>query len=137
MTPLLVRAAGFWLLFLAAALVLATFRELLLRRFLEDFTAHQVETVLLCVAIASVVAPFTRSHVEGKRDALAIGFLWFVLTFTFETLLGLLAGHSWSFIFADFDLAHGRLWPLVLLTLLVAPSFFVRGGSGAKRDGFR
>jgi hypothetical protein len=40
----------------------------------------------------------------------------------FETVMGRWVSHlSWDAVFADYDLARGRLWPLVLLATLVSP----------------
>jgi hypothetical protein len=40
----------------------------------------------------------------------------------FEFLFGhYLGGATWESLLADYDLRQGRLWPLVLVTVLVAP----------------
>jgi hypothetical protein len=34
--------------------------------------------------------------------------------------------HSWEELLANYDIAHGNLWPLVLLWVLIAPYLFYR-----------
>jgi hypothetical protein len=56
---------------------------------------------------------------------LGVGLFWLVLTVTFEFLFGrYVAGASWEALLADYDVLRGRLWPLVLLTTLLAPSLW-------------
>jgi hypothetical protein len=35
-------------------------------------------------------------------------------------------GHPWSELLANYDIVHGRLWPVVLLWIAVAPYVFFR-----------
>ena len=39
----------------------------------------------------------------------------------FEFLFGRVAGASWESLLANYDLSEGRLWPLVLVSVLLAP----------------
>lgn len=60
-------------------------------------------------------------------EALAIGLLWVVLTLLFEFgVFRFALGLPWERLLADYDLAEGRLWPLVLVTELVVPYVVVR-----------
>jgi hypothetical protein len=44
------------------------------------------------------------------------------LTLAFEFSFGrYVSGLSWRTLLADYDLSQGRLWPLLLLTTLLAP----------------
>ena len=43
-------------------------------------------------------------------------------TIAFEFLFGHYAmGHSWDFLWADYNVFQGRLWPLVLMVTLFGP----------------
>ncbi len=57
----------------------------------------------------------------GPRQALAAGTLWLALALVFETGLALALGRSWAAIAADYNLLHGRLLPLVWLSVWLAP----------------
>ena len=53
--------------------------------------------------------------------------MWLALTFVFELALGrFVSGLSWSELFAEYNLAAGRLWALVPIWVAVAPYFFFR-----------
>jgi hypothetical protein len=58
----------------------------------------------------------------GLREAFLVGVLWVVLTVAFEFIAGhYLFGNPWPKLLADYDILHGRLWLLVLVTNLLAP----------------
>jgi hypothetical protein len=49
---------------------------------------------------------------------------WVALTVAIEFLAGhYLFGHSWQKLFADCDLAQGRIWVLVLVAYFSAPQW--------------
>ena len=51
-----------------------------------------------------------------------IGAGWVVLTLAFEFLAGhYLFANSWERLLADYNVAQGRIWILVLITTLLAP----------------
>lgn len=49
------------------------------------------------------------------------GGTWLALTVFFEFALGRLRGSSWATLCQAYKCADGNLWPLVLLTMLIAP----------------
>ena len=61
------------------------------------------------------------------RHLIVIGALWLVLTLAFEFALGrFVSGLSWPEMLAEYNLASGRLWALVPLTVAAAPLVFYR-----------
>jgi len=76
---------------------------------------------------------------RGRLIALGIG--WAAATVLFEFGFGhWVAGHPWSRLVADYDLLAGRIWVLVLLTLLIGPGRGPRAGEppperAASREG--
>lgn len=57
-----------------------------------------------------------------RSDTVRIGFLWLVLTVTFEFTFGsLVMGSSLATLVADYNIFAGRTWPFFLLGLLLAP----------------
>jgi hypothetical protein len=93
---------------------------------LAELTAHQVSTatalLLLGVYMRTVIR---RWPPRGVGEALAIGFLWLGLTLAFEFLFGhFVAGHTWTRLLADYDLAAGRAWVLIPLWVGLAPWVF-------------
>jgi hypothetical protein len=113
---------------LAAAIANGLFREAVLVPLLHERAAHAVSTILLCTLIAAVawravpwIAPRTKS------DAWRLGVTWGVLTVGFEFLGGhYLFGTPWMQLLDDWNVMRGRLWPLVLVATVLAPSVVVR-----------
>ena len=64
--------------------------------------------------------PWVRPLTRG--DAWTVGVLWLVLTLAFEFLAGHYLFHNpWERLFADYNVAQGRIWILVLITTVLAP----------------
>ena len=128
-TTLYARAFGLWLVFLVMAVAAGAAREFVLGPAVGDLTARQINSVFLCLAYLPIMRIFiVRRGLKANRQLLALGAFWCGLTFLFETSLGLASGASPRTVFQDYDLSGGRLWPLVLLTLLLGPWLMRRVG---------
>lgn len=124
-----VRALLVWCGLACAAILDAGVREAWLAPVLGDRGARQLSTLILCAAIL-LLARGTIGWIrpDRLRETLLIGGSWLVLTLAFEFLAGhFLFGASWSDLFADYDLAQGRIWFLVLLTTTLAPLLTASG----------
>jgi hypothetical protein len=89
----------------------------------------RVVTSLTGVAIVFVIARvFLWAAPEATpRELLAVGTTWLVLTAAADSLFEHLVAHvSWTELAGDYNVLHGRLWVLVLLGMVVAPSFWSR-----------
>jgi hypothetical protein len=63
--------------------------------------------------------------------AITVGAVWTLMTLAFEFTFGRwVAKHPWQRLLRDDNLAAGRLWSLVLLSIFLAPLFF----PGFERD---
>jgi hypothetical protein len=115
--------AAAWAGFAALATINGVSRGLYLDR-VGEARAHQLSTVTVLAALV----PYTRivEHqwpVPTARAAAGIGAGWVGLTVGFEFGFGhYLARQSWSTLRSDYDLRRGRLWPVVLLAVAVAPA---------------
>lgn len=120
---MMTRALLTWVALLCTAVVNGAAREGWLAPRLGAPAAHIISTLLLSVAILVAswlaiewVAPATLG------GAVAVGTLWLALTLAFEFGAGhYLFGTPWNVLFADYDVASGRIWPLVLMTTFAAP----------------
>ena len=103
-------------------------REAWLLPRLGEHAARQLSTLLLLALFAVYIGSVTRIWPLGSGGrAIAVGALWLVLTVVFEFALGrFVSGLLWSELFAEYDLAAGRLWALVPLWVGVAPYVFFR-----------
>lgn len=123
MNPLLLKATGLWLLLLVCAIVNGAARDALLAPRVGERLAHQISSVFLSALILLLTFAATPSlgahhHVQQWL----IGGYWLLLTVAFEFVFGRhVLGHPWNRLLLDYDLLHGRLWPLVLATLAASP----------------
>lgn len=118
------RAAAVWVLLLAVAVAAGGLRVALLEPRLGEPRAHVVGTLVVVAVFAALIwrAVGWLSPPRDRSALAAVGIGWTVATVVFEFGFGrYVAGHSWERLLAEYDVFAGRLWPLVLLTLLVVP----------------
>ena len=101
------------------------FRVLVLQPRLGEAGARQASCLMGITIILLLTAFFVRTLVRPTSAALVgIVLLWLALTVAFEIVFGHYVSRlSWETLIADYDIREGRLWPLVLLTTLLAPWF--------------
>ncbi len=115
-------AALAWLVLLVIMFANGVVRVGLLQPRLGEDSARRVASLL---GVGLVIA-FSYVYVRlggprAPRELLLVGVLWLALTLAFEFGFGRASGRSWRELLADYDLLHGRLWPLVLLATLLSP----------------
>ena len=117
-----------WFPMVAIAIANGALRESWYGQHLSELTAHQISTltaVVLFGAYIWFVVQFWSP--TSKAQAIAVGLLWLVMTIAFEFLFGhFVAGHTWERLLHDYNLLAGRVWPLVLVWVAVAPYLFFR-----------
>ncbi|MBX7259130.1 MAG: hypothetical protein K1Y02_22400 [Candidatus Hydrogenedentes bacterium] len=113
---------GFWFLMLIVAILSGGLRtKLLLPRF-GDLRAHQIGTVFVCMIFTALIAWFVRATGLTPQQAVIVGPVWAAMTVAFETVMvRFWMKRPWADVFADYNLLKGRVWPLVLLTLMALP----------------
>jgi hypothetical protein len=91
---------------------------------LGDRQAHQVSSITAVAAeLGYARAIHRRWPLAEARQAAEVGFLWMLMTVAFEFLFGHYVGRqSWTELAEDWDLVHGRLWPLVVASIGLAPT---------------
>jgi hypothetical protein len=99
-------------------------REVVYKDRVGELTANQISAATL---IALLVFYFwlleRRWPLPTLRTALAIGAIWAVLTVLFEFGFGYCVDRkSWSELFANYNLADGNLWTLVLVWIAFGPA---------------
>ena len=120
---MMVRALLAWCMLMLAAILNGTFRVAILTPRLGERTGHVVSSAILCALILLLswlvigwIAPTT------GRDAVQVGVFWLALTLAFEFGFGhFVARKPWRELLADYNIADGRIWILVLVTTLFAP----------------
>ena len=126
---MILRAVVIWVLLVLLAIANGAVRDALVSPRLGEQAGHVISTGTLCAVILVVAWASVRwVGPIGIGGCLRIGVLWSLLTLGFEFAAGhYLFGTSWASLLADYNLAEGRVWPLVIVTTLVAPLLAARG----------
>lgn len=112
-----------WLGFAVLAVACGALRVKLVQPLVGEGVAHVLGTLAVCALFLWLIVRFTAwLDVRDTARLLALGAFWTVLTIAFEFGFGhWVAGHSWERLLADYNVAAGRIWVLVLLTMLLGP----------------
>ena len=99
-------------------------REATYGRRVDESAAHLISGATAVAAFAAYFAALQRRRpIATPAEARAIGGMWLALTVAFEFGFGrAVAKQSWDELLADYDLAHGRIWPLVLAWIAAGPA---------------
>jgi hypothetical protein len=128
--PILRRAVLTWLLLLVAMVAAGAFRVAVVAPWLSPFGTEIAGALLGIAVILALTRPFIRSLERPRLATLAgIGALWLGLTVAFEFgFFHYVGGKSWESLLAQYDVAGGHLWPLVLAAVALAPCAWARRG---------
>lgn len=120
------KAFAVWLLLLVLAVLNGAARTFFIEPRIGGQAGHVAGTLILCALIFLVAgATIGWMGIGSPKEAFAVGLAWLLLTVAFEFLAGrYLFRTSWDVLLADYDLAGGRIWILVLLSNLAAPAFW-------------
>ena len=120
---LALRALLIWLELLALAVANGAAREAFLIPRFGSAAAHAISTIVLSVLIVvagSLALPWIAPATAA--EAWRIGILWVLLTLGFEFLAGhFIFGKPWKLLLADYNVAAGRIWVVVLIVTLLTP----------------
>lgn len=114
-----------WLPMLVIAIGNGALRELLIKKYVNDHTAHQISTVTLLLLFALYIFMIIKKFPPASSSqALLIGFTWLLLTLVFEFGFGLAGGNPFQSLLGEYNLFKGKLWILVPLWVTIAPWLF-------------
>jgi hypothetical protein len=123
-SKLVILTIGTWFLFMILAIINAGIRNGVFKSKFGDLVAHQISTIIFILLILFVTYfVFRFSNIElSNTESIFIGLIWLISTIIFEFIAGHYAfGNSWDKLFADYNIIKGRIWSLVLITILFAP----------------
>ncbi len=115
---------GAWFLFMVLAIINAGIRNEVYKPVVGDLAAHQISSIVFMAVILVVTYVILRfSNLElSDFEAFFMGAIWLFSTIGFEFIAGhYVFGNPWEKLLADYNLFEGRIWGLVLLTILLAP----------------
>ncbi len=131
MINILFRATGIWCVIVFAAVFNGLFREKVLVALVGTNLALPLSGLLLSILVllvSYILIPFLDAF--EKKTFFTIGFLWVMLTLSFEFLFGYyVVEKTWHEIMEVFNFYRGNLFLLVLVVIAIAPwaSAKVRG----------
>jgi hypothetical protein len=97
-------------------------REATYARRTSEQAAHNISAVTGIGAFAAYFYALQRRWPIDDREALGVGGLWSAATVVFEFGFGRhVAKKPWPELLADYDLRHGRTWPLVVAWIGAGP----------------
>ena len=118
------RAVGVWFVFLLIAFGVGAVREGVMRPRMGEPKAHVLGTLIAVSLMMLVIYAFIR-RVHGScsmTDLILIGVLWLIMTVAFEFgFFHFVMGRSWEALLTDYNVRRGRIWVLVLATVLLGP----------------
>lgn len=115
---------GLWFVFMVIAIINAIIRNSLYKPVIGDLAAHQISSITFIVAILVVTyLGMSLTNIQlTDLESVYTGAIWLISTILFEFIAGhYVFGNPWKKLSADYNLLQGRIWSLVLLTILVAP----------------
>jgi hypothetical protein len=117
-----------WFPMVAIAIANGALRESWYGQNLSELAAHQLSTLTAVILFGVYIWFVVRFWPPiSATQAIAVGLLWLLMTIAFEFLFGhFVAGHTWERLLHDYNLLAGRVWPLVLVWVAVAPYLFFR-----------
>lgn len=117
-----------WLMMLVVAVINGGLRDFTYGRHLSALAANQLSCLSGLILLGMVIYLYQRRWpFASARQAWSAGLFWMALTMAFEFLFfHYVAGEPWAVLLANYDLSEGRLWPLILLWVAVAPYVFYR-----------
>ncbi len=120
---LLVKALLAWLSILLLAIANGALREAVLIPFLGRSSGLILSGAMLSFAVALVAYALVRFQPGiTVSQGLFVGLLWVCLTLAFEFGFGRYVQHKpWAELLEAYTFKDGNIWPVVLLTTLLAP----------------
>ncbi|MBE0615446.1 MAG: hypothetical protein IH604_17395 [Burkholderiales bacterium] len=117
-----------WFAMLLVSVANGAIRDVWYGKYMDELAAHQLSTLSSVLLLAIVIRGFTWLFPPvSARQAFSIGLLWMSLTVAFEFLFFHFAGgHSWQALLGNYNVLQGRVWPVVLLWIAIAPYVFFR-----------
>lgn len=125
-----------WALMAIVMVANGAFRLLVLAPQMGEPAAHIVSVVLGISLILVITLPFMSAvQAPTTRERIRIAAWWLGLTVAFEFLFGhFVLGASWVDLVGYYNVARGQLWPVVLITIAIAPFLWARRRGWMPRD---
>ena len=118
-----VRGILMWFVLMALMFINGAFRELVTSSFVGARTAEIAHVTTGCIIILFATCGFCRrERAVCASRLLVLGMIWALMTIAFETVLIVgVRGDPLQDVIGAYDITRGELWPIVVVTVLLAP----------------
>jgi hypothetical protein len=118
-----------WFSMMVLAIVNGIVRDLVYRKWIGEFRAHQLSTLTLLLLFAGDFwMLFTVWPLASYSQAWTVGTGWLAMTLAFEFGFGhWVSGQSWRQLWRAYRLHEGQLWLLIPLWVWIGPAVFFWG----------
>jgi hypothetical protein len=122
------KAALTWAIMAGLMIMNGAMRELLVAPRTGAYAGHVISVVTGAAIIIGLTYLFIRRLPALNRDdAWKISGLWLLLTVAFELVFfRVVESVPWTTLLADYNILRGRLWLVILLTVVLAPVLWQR-----------
>lgn len=122
------RFIGIWLVLAMVMSLNGVIREAVLVRVLGRTLSDIVSAALGMTAIVAVTWRLLRAVHLSPAGAMEVGAVWAAMAAAFDLVVGhYVDGKTWTELLNNYAIWRGRLWPVVLGLVLVAPLVWCRG----------
>lgn len=122
MSVVALKALAIWFAILILAVLNGALREAVLTPTFGTAVGLISSGLILSTAILAVAWWFLPwLGVRQPAGLVATGLGWLALTLVFEFSFGFWQGKSWQTLFEAYSFRGGNIWPVVLLTIALAP----------------
>ena len=114
-----------WFVLMLVGVLNGALRTFTYQKYLPEIRAHQFSSFSGIFVIGFMVYLAHRNWpIQSGSQAIIIGTIWLVMTLVFELGFGrYIMKHPWKRLLHDYRIDKGRLWVLVLIWILLAPTF--------------
>lgn len=116
-----------WIPMIFIAVLNGTARDFVYNKYVSEIAARQISTISLIILFGIYFAMILKIYpLESGAQAIFVGVIWLFLTLAFEFSLGRFGGHSWEYLFEEYNLLKGKIWILVPIWVAISPYIFYR-----------
>ena len=114
-----------WMPMILIAVLNGTARDFVYKNYVSELAGRQISTISLIILFGIYFGIVLKKYpIESEHQAFYIGAIWLILTLAFEFALGRFGGHSWTYLFNEYNLMKGKIWILIPTWVAIAPYVF-------------
>ena len=112
-----------WVLFIPIPFINGVLREGWYKKKVGEIGSNIIGFFVLSSVFLIYTYLFFKNQILSfsNTEIFLMGTLWLTMTLIFEFGMGVVTGRSLEYMLADYNILKGRLWPLTLVIIFLAP----------------